>query len=463
LRRSIILAVLATLFLGALGSCVVGWQLSRPVPASVGPPPPDLAAASVAFRSDTGLPVRGWLSRGVPGRGLVLLLPAIRANRLSMVDRARLLGAAGYSTLAIDLQATGESPGDRITFGWRERLDVLAAVRFLKQEMPGEPLAVLGTSLGGAAALFAAPQLDADAVILEAVYPALDAAVENRLRIRMGGIGAAFAPLLLAQIRPAVGVWPSELKPVERIGQLRCPVLVIGGSRDRHTTAADTQRLYEAARAPKELWMIEGADHADFLRAWRQDYESRVLDFLGRALRRERSTQSRRESNAPVQSDTQAIYAAVIGLSFHAVPGSTFAVVDRTIPTRPVSDLIVRELKAARVPDALLAAVRGPLVGDEPLGPSVLPDGTRAVSKVQVEGLSGSADANLWARFRREVGATGVLSFSAVAFSPDRLDAVVAYEAYCGGLCGEGGYVWLHQQGSSGRWVVVRTFATWVS
>jgi hypothetical protein len=99
--------------------------------------------------------------------------------------------------------------------------------------------------------------------------------------------------------------------------------------------------------------MIEGADHADFLRTQRQDYENRVLGFLGRVLRSER--RSAQDPTAPVQSDIQAIYAAVIALSFHAVPGSRFAVVDRTTATSVISDRLVQELKAARVPDALLS------------------------------------------------------------------------------------------------------------
>jgi alpha/beta superfamily hydrolase len=45
-----------------------------------------------------------------------------------MVRRAKFLYAAGYSTLLIDFQGTGESDGSAITFGWRERFDVLAAV-----------------------------------------------------------------------------------------------------------------------------------------------------------------------------------------------------------------------------------------------------------------------------------------------------------------------------------------------
>jgi uncharacterized protein len=459
-KRSIALVVVGTVFVSAAGSCVMGRQLSRPVPASIGPPPADLHATPVAFRSDSGLAIHGWLSRGASGRGLVLLLPAIRANRLSMMDRARLLRAAGYSTLAIDLQATGESPGDRITFGWRERLDVLAALRFLKRELPAEPVAVLGASLGGAAAVFAAPELDVHAMILEAVYPSFDVAVENRLRMRLGRIGAAFAPVLLAQVRPTVGAWPSELKPVDRIGQLRCPVLVIGGTLDQHTTAADTQRLFDAAPAPKELWMIEGADHVDFLRARRQEYESRVLAFLGRSLHTERRLA---QEGAPLQSETQSIYTAVIGLSFHAVPGSRFAVVDRTIALPAISDRLVQELKAARLPDALLDAVRRGPASDQPLDSSVLPEGTPLASKARVDAVLAGQNASTLPPFRREFGADGVLSLSAVVFSPDHRDAVVRYEARCGSLCGEGGYVWLRRYESSGRWVVVRAFAVWFS
>lgn len=284
-KRSIGIALLGLLALGSAGSCGVGWQLSRPAPAVIGPAPADLHAEAIAFPSDSGSIVHGWLSRGTTHGGAVLLLPGVRANRLSMIGRAQFLHAAGYSTLLIDFQATGESSGEAITFGWRERLDVIAGVEALRRTLPGEPVGIMGTSLGGAATLLAAPALDVQAAVLEAVYPSLDVAVENRLRMRLGPAGSALAPLLLLQLRPRLGVWPSDLKPVDRIALLRCPILVIGGAVDQHTTAADTQRLYAAARQPKELWLIPGAAHVDYLRAAGEDYRRRVLAFLERALR----------------------------------------------------------------------------------------------------------------------------------------------------------------------------------
>jgi fermentation-respiration switch protein FrsA (DUF1100 family) len=284
-KRVVVFVFLAGVVAGTAALYVVGWQLSRPVPAHVGPPPPQLQARPISFASKSGWLIHGWLSRGTVGHGVVLLLPGVRANRLAMVDRALALRARGYSTLLIDFQATGESEGNAITFGWRERLDVIAAVQLIRDTLRGERIGIIGVSLGGAAALLAAPSLDIDAAVFEAVYPSIEVAIENRLRLRLGSLGAALSPLLLVQLGPRLGVSPSNLKPLERIAELRCPVLIVGGIDDRHTTVADTQQLFAAAREPKALWLIPGAAHVDYYRASPEEYEERVFGFLDSSLR----------------------------------------------------------------------------------------------------------------------------------------------------------------------------------
>jgi len=278
--RRLLLVCCGAMILATLAVVAVGWQLSRPVPARIGTSPAALAAEAVTFPSESGSVIRGWLSSANSSRGAVLLLPPVRTNRLAMVPRAKFLLQADYSTLLIDLQGTGESSGDAITFGWRERFDVLAAVRFLNERRAGEPIGIIAASLGGAAALLATPPLEVDAVVLEAVYPSFDIAVENRLRMRMGAVGSVFTPLLLWQLKPRLGVWPSQLRPVDHIRLLRCPVFVIGGVEDRHTTAADTRLLFEAAPEPKQLWLIPRVAHVDFFDAAPDEYRQRVLQFL---------------------------------------------------------------------------------------------------------------------------------------------------------------------------------------
>jgi len=58
---------------------------------------------------------------------------------------------------------------------------------------------------------------------------------------------------------------------------------------------ADTQRLYAAAREPKELWLIPDAAHVDYLRTSGAEYQRRVLAFFDRALR------TRQRANPPPQ------------------------------------------------------------------------------------------------------------------------------------------------------------------
>jgi len=276
---------LALLVLGALtGFYAVGWTLSRPVQANIGSPPASLNAEAVAFSSQSGSVIHGWLSHALSGRASVLLLPGVRANRLSMVSRAEFLHRAGYSTLLIDLQATGESKGDAITFGWRERFDVVAAVEYLNTRLPGRPVGVVGVSLGGAATLLATPPLHVQAAVLEAVYPSIERAIVNRVEMRMGPLGRLAAPLLLLQLQPRLGVAAADLTPVNHIAQLACPLLVIGGTTDRHTTLDDTQLLFAAARDPRELWLIQGAAHVDFLEFAGDAYRRRILAFFADAF-----------------------------------------------------------------------------------------------------------------------------------------------------------------------------------
>ena len=282
-KRTLGIALIITV--AAVGAVVAAaWQLARPVPATIGVPPANLGAEAVSFPSESGSTIHGWFVPAELPRAAVLLLPSVRANRLSMVRRAEFLKAAGYATLLIDFQATGESPGDAITFGWRERHDVLAAERFIRERVRGVPLGVIGSSLGGAAALLATPPLNAQALILEAVYPSIDMAVENRLRIRVGGVAPALAPLLLWQLPARIGARREQLRPVDHLPMVRCPVLVIGGSADRHTTEADTRRLYAAAMEPKELWLLPDVAHVDFLDAAGAAYRNRVLAFLQQAF-----------------------------------------------------------------------------------------------------------------------------------------------------------------------------------
>lgn len=264
--------------------CIIaaGWLLAHPVQTRIGDPPTDLNGKPVSFTSDSGADVHGWWCPTEKNDGAVLLLPGIRANRLSMVDRARFLRHAGYSVLLIDFQATGETKGKHITFGWKESRDVLAAINFLRQVDPTSRIAIIGSSLGGVAALLATPPLKVDALVLEEVYPTIEIATRNRMENYLGVFGRVLTPVLLHQLRWRLGVSPSQLRPVDHISRIDCPLFVVNGEKDKNTRPADTRMLIESARSPKQVWFVPNAGHVDLHRAAPQEYEKRVLAFLAR-------------------------------------------------------------------------------------------------------------------------------------------------------------------------------------
>ena len=278
-----------------LCAAVVGFGLllSRPAAGDIGAPPADLAAESVAMISASGATLRGWFLAGRPGGGGVVLMHGVRANRLSMVQRARMLHESGFSVLLFDFQAHGESSGKRITFGHLEALDAAAAVAFAKARLPNEKIGAIGTSLGGAAALLGPTPLPVDALVLEAVYPDIGAATGNRIRSVLGSpIGSLVAPPLTYAFEllmpPILGVAPAALRPIDHIADVGAPLLIVSGTRDTRTTARETVAMFDRAREPKLLWLVDGAGHVD-LESYAPDaYRAHVLAFLADTLQQRR-------------------------------------------------------------------------------------------------------------------------------------------------------------------------------
>ena len=199
-----------------------------------------------------------------------------------MLTRARLLRQHGYSTLLVDLQAHGESVGKQITAGHMERHDVLAAVDYIQNFDASQRVAIFGSSLGGAATLLAEPAVDA--IVLESVYPTISEAVHNRVQMRIGLLHHLVAPLLLAQLNPRLGISPGELRPIDHLANIECPIVIASGDCDRHTTIDETQRMYRVAKPPKKLVIFDGASHEDLLAHDPVKYETEIVGYINNIM-----------------------------------------------------------------------------------------------------------------------------------------------------------------------------------
>ena len=267
---------------------VIGCDPSRPARAFVGAPPAGLGGSVVQFTSASGSKLRAWFAKGRPRGGAVLLLHGVGANRKVMLGRARFLHDAGYTVLAPDFQAHGESEGAHITFGARESLDALSAMQFLRTAAPGERVGVIGVSLGGAASLLGPGPVAADALVLESVYPTIQSAVSDRLRVWLGPfgfLGPRLTPQVIGLISRETGVSAWQLQPIDRVSAAKSPILMLTGSRDRYTPLDEARALFQRAPAPKQFWIVDGAGHEDLHAFAPAAYEKLVKEFLDTWLR----------------------------------------------------------------------------------------------------------------------------------------------------------------------------------
>ncbi|MBI4497599.1 MAG: alpha/beta fold hydrolase [Chloroflexi bacterium] len=244
---------------------------------------------TVAFPSQDGTVLRGWF---IPGesQAAVILTHGLWTNRQSLLPWAEMLyKRGGMSVLMFDFRAVGESEGETITFGYKERGDVLGALAYLKTrpEVDGGRIGVMGNSLGAAVALMAAGTNNEafGAVVADSPFESLDAMVGSSFQLLTGLPRLPFGPLVVRIGEWETGLRTSEVMPVRQVANISpTPLLIIHGLQDKLVPYVQSRALFEAAQEPKELWLVAGADHVGARKVAREEYEDRVIAFFQRHL-----------------------------------------------------------------------------------------------------------------------------------------------------------------------------------
>ena len=249
--------------------------------------PADLDASSlrdVAFRTADGLLLRGWYAPS-RNRAAVVLAHGYQANRTQHLPEARLLMQAGYGVLLFDFRAQGESEGDHLSFGDRERGDVRAAIDFVaaQPDVAKGHLGALGFSAGSApVALVSADDQRVRAVVIESTSTSIRDALRD-WGGRLGWLRAAGALFLLRASGIDVPAMRTDLA-VARLSPR--PLLLVHGDEEPQKLQARMRQLYDAASQPKRLIAVRGAAHGKFLQAPGADeYGRELLAFFDAALR----------------------------------------------------------------------------------------------------------------------------------------------------------------------------------
>lgn len=237
-----------------------------------------------------GASLAAWYGPVIDPAGTVIVTHGIASTHRDMVGKSNMLRRLGFNTFVFDFRGHGLSDPGVVTLGAREVNDLLDAVD-LVVGLPGVDLqrvAVIGDSMGGAAAIMAAardPRIAA--VVAESSYARLLETTDDSFQAFLGVPAFPFAGPVQLMARMFSGVDPGQVNPADDIGQISPrPVFIIHGQSDRYVPAEVGQELFEAAGEPRVIWQPPSVGHVGAFSQRLGEYAVRVNAFLRQALGR---------------------------------------------------------------------------------------------------------------------------------------------------------------------------------
>jgi len=218
--------------------------------------------------------VHGWFLRAKeqPAIATVLHCHGNGGNLSSVVWVAQELTKRGFDTMIFDYRGYGRSEG-RLRDEWGLYADAEAVYNHLVRErgvMAGK-LALYGQSLGTTAAIDLASRLPCGALIVES---GLSSASD---------MGAVSFPWLPRQLHFLAR---NRFESARKMAEVKCPALIAHGTKDPVIPVDQGRKLYESARDPKRLVIVEGGDHFLFGSAG-EKFVGGVVDFIRASVARE--------------------------------------------------------------------------------------------------------------------------------------------------------------------------------
>lgn len=261
--------MIALAWVSAVAVALVGllWVFQRSLiylPSATIPPPPPFVE-EVDLSTEDGLSLSAWHLSVPESRATVIVFNGNAGNRAHRLPLGEALAGAGFSVVLTDYRGYGANPGAASEEGLA--LDARAALAFVREKARDHPVVYFGESLGAGVAISLAVEEHPAALVLRSPFASLPdvAAVHYRwLPTR----------LMLRDRYPNL----------ERIGDVDAPVLVIAGGEDRIVPVEQSRRVYEGAAEPKDLLVVDGADHNDRALLDGDEMMQTVIAFIERAL-----------------------------------------------------------------------------------------------------------------------------------------------------------------------------------
>ena len=217
--------------------------------------------------------------------GTALIIHGYGDNHLVFLYLARMYrDQLNYNILLPDLQYHGYSEGESIQMGWLDRIDVLNWINVAYGLYPNDFMVLHGVSMGGATVMMTSGEHLPDYVrcfVEDCGYNSVRGQFAKELKE-----GFPFIPKDLLNSASIVtkrrhGWYFSEADCSKALAKSERPMLFIHGDADDYVPFEDLQKNFDAKKhGYKEMWVAEGAVHANSYAKHPEEYTRRVSNFL---------------------------------------------------------------------------------------------------------------------------------------------------------------------------------------
>lgn len=218
----------------------------------------------------------------------VLLLHGYTGWKEEMYQFACWYHRQGYSVLVPDLRCQGESEGDFIGMGWTDHFDCELWIAHILEQSPEAQIVLHGQSMGAATALIMAGSPEVSdhikAVVSDSAYTSGYEMFGDKITEWFHLPAALFVDSACVMLRLRGGYNLKDASPLRAVKTSGIPTLFIHGDKDRMIDVNMSYELFEAAACEKELFIVEGAGHAQAQDKDPDLYYGRIGDFLDRYL-----------------------------------------------------------------------------------------------------------------------------------------------------------------------------------
>jgi pimeloyl-ACP methyl ester carboxylesterase len=206
----------------------------------------------------------------------------IEHNRI-FVETARALAERQYNALRFDFYGSGDSEGDFADTLFSSNIqNIIDVVRWCRQQGYGE-IALLGISMGAAAAICSVKDVDIHALVTWSAVPDMKKLFETKI----GPLEALNASIDQYEyegwlIKPAFLHDALKYDIEEELSQITVPKMIVQGTGDDDLFVDGFQRFREIVLPPAYFMEIPQADHAYQKPAHRRQVIKQTLTWLQR-------------------------------------------------------------------------------------------------------------------------------------------------------------------------------------